>query len=178
MEALEAILSRRSIRRYTDQKISDELIKKMLQAAMSAPSAHNYQPWHFILIDDRKLLDQVPQFHPYAKMLKQAPLAIAVCGDLTLEKNIDYIIEDCSAASQNILLAAHALGLGAVWLGIHPRKERVDGLKKLLKTEEHILPVSLISIGYPAEQKSAEDRYNPDKVCLNVWSQKNLKKAN
>lgn len=178
MEALEAILSRRSIRRYTDQKISDELIKKMLQAAMSAPSAHNYQPWHFILINDRKLLDQIPQFHHYAKMLKQAPLAIAVCGDLTLEKNTDYIIEDCSAASQNILLAAHALGLGAVWLGIHPRKERVDGLKKLLKTEEHILPVSLISIGYPAEQKSAEVRYNPDIVWLNVWGQKNLKKAN
>lgn len=169
MEALEAILTRRSIRKYSKEKVPDEKIHKLLEAAMSAPSANNYQPWHFIVINDKKIFDQIPKFHPYSKMIKNASVAIAVCGDKKLEKNNDYLVQDCSAATENILLAAHALGLGAVWLGIYPRKERLSNLKKHLNIPDDILPISLISIGYPAEQNPPAERFNPDRIHNNLW---------
>ncbi len=169
METIQAINSRRSIRKYTSQKISDELIKKLLTAGMQAPSARNYQPWHFVITNDREILDQIPKLHPYADMMYQATLAILVCGDLKIEKSVEYISLDCSAATQNILLAAHALDLGAVWLGVYPRKDRMKGLKKLFKTPENIIPVSLISCGYPAEKIPPENRYNQSKIHFNYF---------
>jgi nitroreductase len=114
-------------------------------------------------------MQAVTKFHPYASMLNNAALAIAVCGDKNLDSNTGYLIENASAASQNILLAAHAMGLGAVWLGIYPREKRVEGLIKLLHLPEHILPVSLISIGIPAETKPQENRYDAGKVRWNKW---------
>lgn len=167
MEAMEAILSRRSIRKYTDQNISFELVEELLRAAMSAPSANNLQPWHFIIISERQILDRVPEFHPYSSMLCSAPLAIAVCGDSELQPA--FWVQDCSAASQNILLAAHARGLGAVWLAIYPREQRVQGLRKLLGLPDNIVPLSLISLGYPAVQKPPENRYDKVKVHHNHW---------
>ncbi len=167
MDAMEAILSRRSIRKYTDQKISDELIGEILKAAMSAPSANNLQPWHFVIISERQILDRIPEFHPYSSMLYFAPLAIAVCGDAELQSA--FWVQDCSAASENILLAAHAKGLGAVWLAIYPREQRVQGLRKLLGLPENIIPLSLISLGYPAAKKPPENRYDPSKVHHNHW---------
>ena len=120
-------------------------------------------------VDKREILDKIPDVHPYAEMMKQAMLAILVCGDYKLEKNIDYIVEDCSACTQNILLAAHALGLGAVWLGVYPRKERIDGLVNLFTLPESIIPISLISIGYPAEKIGFEDRYKKERIHKNKW---------
>jgi len=169
MNAIDAILSRRSIRRYTKKSISKKLIKDLLKAAMSAPSAGNEQPWHFIVIKDTQILSQIPTFHNHADMLKEAALAILICCDKNLEKHQGMGILDCSAATENILIAIQAMDLGAVWLGIYPREERIDGLRKLLKIPEHIIPFSLISIGYPAEKKPRANRFNESRVHYDRW---------
>jgi nitroreductase len=169
MDLLEAIHTRRSIRQFTEQPIPEEVLEKVLKAAMQAPSARNFQPWHFIIIDDRKLLKEIPRFQPYAAMLETAPLAIAVCGDFTLEQTVEYIALDCAAATQNMLLTAHGLGLGAVWLGIYPREKRIEGLKKLLQLPEKILPVSLIVLGHPAEHQPPISRFKQERIHHNFW---------
>ena len=167
MDALEAIMSRRSVRKYTDQKVSHEIVEELLKAAMNAPSANNYQPWHFVVIDDRQILDRIPEFHAYSSMLYFAPLAIAVCGDSRISSA--YWVQDCSAAAENILLAAHASGLGAVWLGFYPEEHRVQELHTLLNLPDNIVPLSLISLGYPAAGKPPENRFSLSKVHHNRW---------
>jgi len=169
MDAMEAIISRRSIRRYTGQTISDEMIDQLLQAAMSAPSAGNMQPWQFVVIDDRGILDTIPKVHPYADMVREAPLAIVVCGDLQRDGFGGYWVQDCSAATENMLIAAHALGLGAVWLGVYPRDERVTALRELLDIPENVTPFAVIALGYPAEAISKEDRFDRSNVHRNRW---------
>lgn len=169
MDAEDVILTRRSIRKYTKKSIPDELIKELLDAGVSAPSAGNQQPWQFIVIDDRKVLDETSQVLPNGKLLKDADKAILICGDLSQEKHEGYWMLDCSAATQNMLLAAHAKGLGACWLGVYPREERVENLKKLFKTPEHIIPFSVISLGYPDEKSSKVDRYDDSRVHKNTW---------
>ena len=168
MDAMEAILTRRSIRKYTKQPVFDEVLKELLEAAMCAPSAGNRQPWCFVVINDRKIMNEIPKYHPYAQMLKEAPVAILVCCDSDLQL-AELGMEDCSAATQNILLAAHAKGLAAVWLGISPAGPVAAATKKLLNLPEHIVPISLISIGYPAEQKPRQDRYRADRIHYNQW---------
>lgn len=170
MDAIQAILTRRSVRQYTDEPVSAQMVKTLLKAAMSAPSANNQQPWAFVVIDDRQILDQIPNIHPYSKMLRQAPLAILVCGDLGREKHPGYWEQDCSAATQNLLLAARALGLGAVWLGVHPREERVAGLRKLLGIPERIVPLALISIGHTAAEQRPAERYDEGRIHQNGWN--------
>jgi nitroreductase len=169
MDAIHAILSRRSIRRYTAQPVPEGMTNELLEAAMSAPSAGNQQPWHFVIITDRKILDEIPKYHRWSQMLKEASAAILVCGDLKSEKYKGFWVQDCSAATQNILLAAHAKGLGAVWLGIYPDEARVVPTRKLLGLPDHIVPLSLVSIGHPAEQKPPADRYDSSKVHHNQW---------
>lgn len=169
METLEAIFNRRSIRKYTGEKIPADKIEQILKAAMYAPSAMNYQPWHFIVLDKRETIDQIFKINPHAEMVKEAALSIIVCGDLKLEMNIDYLVEDCSAATQNALLAIHALGLGAVWVSGYPNKEVVEGIRKYYELPENIVPVSIISLGYPAEQVAAEERFNKSKIHNNKW---------
>jgi nitroreductase len=120
MEALEAILSRRSIRKYRDEPVGEEAIEQLLRAAMSAPSAGNQQPWHFVVIDGRDILEKVEKVNPYAGMAADAPLAVLIAAEPALEKFPGYWVQDCSAAAENMLLAAHAMGLGAVWTGIYP----------------------------------------------------------
>lgn len=169
MDVMEAIRTRRSIRTFTKQPVPDRVVQELLAAAMSAPSAGNQQPWHFILITDRQILDQVAAVNPYAAMAAKAPLGILVCGDLSLEKYPGYWVQDCSAATQNLLLAAHAKGLGAVWTGIYPTESRVAGFKRLCNLPESVLPLALIVIGYPAQKLRPEDRYRQDRVHRNVW---------
>lgn len=169
MDAMNTILSRRSIRKYMPEAIPGSLIDEVLKAAMSAPSAGNEQPWHFIVITERGILDAIPSFHPHALMLKEAPAAVLICCDSKLEKHVGYWVQDCSAATQNLLLAAHAKGLGAVWLGIYPREERVAGLRKLLGIPEDVIPFSLVPVGYPAEKKPPADRYKEERVHHNQW---------
>lgn len=170
MEALEAIHGRRSIRRYTAQPVSEEMIEKMLRAAMAAPSAGNQQPWQFVVIDDRKILDAIPKFHPYSAMLREAPLAIVVCGDERQERYKGYWVQDCSAATQNLLLAAHALGLGAVWLGVYPIMDRVAKAQELLGLPSQVIPLAIVAVGHPAEKKGPEDRFQASRVHRNRWS--------
>ncbi|PNX45775.1 MAG: nitroreductase family protein [Thermoplasmata archaeon M11B2D] len=169
MDAYEAILTRRSIRKYKKQEISEDLLQKLLRVACNAPSAGNQQPWHFVILDDRKILNVIQTFHPSAKMLKDADKAILVCGDLHLEKFKGYWMIDCAAATENILLAAHCLGLGACWLGLYPREGRVAGMRKLLKLPTNIIPFAIVSLGYPAEVKQKEERYNTSRIHRNQW---------
>ena len=169
MEAMQAILSRRSIRKYTNRTVSAQLVGELLNAAMSAPSAGNQQPWHFVVITDHNIMDEIPKFHPYSGMLKDAAVAILVCGDERLEKHKGYWIQDCSAATENLLIAAHANGLGAVWLGVYPRADRVDGIRRLLAVPEEVIPFALISIGYPAEKKPPANRFDSSRVHRNGW---------
>jgi len=169
MKANEAIFSRRSIRKYTKQQVPDELVKLLLEAGIYAPSARNLQPWHFVVVQKRTTLDELSEVHPYGKMLKDATLAILLCGDKTIDNMDSYLIQNCSAATQNILLAAHSNGLGAVWLGVHPREERMSGIIKYFNLPEHILPISLISIGYPNETIEKPQRFNSDKVHFEKW---------
>ncbi len=169
MDALQAILTRRSVRRFTPRAVPPELVDKVLRAAMAAPSAGNQQPWHFVVIDDRALLDAIPAFHPYANMLKEAPSAIVVCGDGRLEQHQGYWVQDCAAATENLLLAAHALALGAVWVGVYPREERVTRMQELLGIPAEVTPLGLVALGYPAEQPEPADRFNRARIHRNGW---------
>jgi nitroreductase len=169
VDAMDAILSRRSIRKYTSQPVPDAFVTELLRAAMAAPSAANQQPWQFVVITDRAALDKIPTYHPYAGSCRGAPLAILVCLDQQLENIEGMGMQDVSAATQNILVAARALGLGGVWLGVHPRAERQVAFRRELGLPEHVLPFSLISLGYPAEEKPRADRYDASRVHLNRW---------
>lgn len=166
---MKTIFERRSIRKYTDKEVSDSIIKKVLKAGMAAPSAGNAQTWEFILIDEEEIIEKIPEIHPYSKMVKDASKVILVCGNKELEKYEDFWVQDCSAATQNILLEATANNLGAVWLGVYPVQERVNGLKKLLKLPENLIPFSIIPFGYPAEEKEIIDRYDENKVHYNKF---------
>jgi nitroreductase len=169
MDLMTALITRRSVRRFDPKPVPAELIETMLRAAMQAPSAANAQPWHFVVITDRLMLEKVTEFHPAAESLHQATVAILICGDSQLEKRPDRWIMDCSAATQNILLAAHANELGAVWLGIHPDPIRIDGMRRLVKLPQHVHPLSLVAVGYPAQEMQAVDRFHPDRIHYETW---------
>ena len=168
MEALQAILTRRSIRRYTSQPVTDDTVTELLKAAMSAPTVGN-EPWSFVVIRDRATLDAVPTFHPHSQMLKQAQVAIAVCGDPTVETLKGRWLLDCAAATENILIAANARGLGACWVGIYPVEERILGLRDLLGIPGHVIPLCMVSIGYPAEEKGPSARFRQERVHQGRW---------
>lgn len=169
METLQAIKTRRSIRKFLNKPVSSDIVREILEAAMFAPSAGNEQPWQFIVFDDRKFLDEVPRICATASMCRQAPLAILVCGDSSLEKYPGFWVEDCSAAAENLLLAAHALGLGAVWTGIYPLKDRVEAFRRRLSLPEEITPFALVALGYPNEAPAAPKRYQEGRVHHNGW---------
>jgi nitroreductase len=169
MAAMNNILSRRSIRKYTSQSVAEQVLKALLEAAMSAPSAGNNQPWHFVVITRRQILDEFPRIHPYSQLIEGAPLAVVVCGDLRVQTREGVLAQECAAATENLLLAVHANGLGAVWLAIYPVEDRVFGVQELLKLPEYILPVALIPIGHPAEKKARAHRYDDSKVHYNQW---------
>lgn len=166
---MNSILSRRSIRRYLSRPVAEEDIQELLQAAMAAPSAENEQPWHFVVIDDRQMLDSIPRIHPYSHMVREAPAAILVCGETKQDPSKGFWVQDCSAATENILLAAHAKGLGSVWLGIYPLEDRVLAFKEKFNLPDIITPLALLPIGYPAEQKDPANRYAAARVHKNVW---------
>lgn len=169
MDAMEAIRTRRSIRKYTGKPVSENLVKEILRAGMMAPSAGNQQPWHFVVADDRSVLNEIPKTHPYAGAVKESPVAIVVCGDTRLEKHEGYWVQDCSAAVQNMLLAAHSLGLGTVWLGVFPRGDRVEGLRKLFGLPKEVIPLAVIAVGYAAEKRESTDRFDAARIHRNKW---------
>ena len=169
MDTLTAIFTRRSVRKYSDKPVSDATVKLLLQAAMSAPSAKNAQSWEFIVIRDKKTLARIPAFHPFSRQVPEAQVAIVVCGNTKLEATKGHWIPDASNASMNILLAAHSLGLGAVWTTFYPYADRTEGIRKLLNLPDHIMPLNIIPLGYPVDKRAYQDRFNPAKVHYEKW---------
>lgn len=169
MDAIEALLTRRAVREYTPEPVTGTEIETMLKAAMHAPSACNQQPWHFVVITGREGLDAIAGVHPYAQMVKQAPLAVVVCGDLTLETCPGNWAIDCSAAMENLLLAAHAIGLGGVWVGIYPNEERARDFRKVLKLPSFAMPLALAALGHPAGPLPVVNRFNPERIHRETW---------
>ncbi|MBD3345424.1 MAG: nitroreductase family protein [Chitinivibrionales bacterium] len=168
---MSSVLSRRSIRSYKDEEISDEIVDALLHAAMAAPSACAKDPWRFVVIRDKSMLAQVCEKLPNGKMLARAGLGIVVCGDQNVahDNQLSYMLQDCSAAIENILVAAPLLDLGAVWLGVHPREERVEHLREILSIPQNITPISVIALGYPDETKPPRSRYNSKCVHYEKW---------
>jgi nitroreductase len=166
-ELLDVMYSRRSIRAFTDEPVSDEQAEAMLKAAMAAPSAQNLQPWHFVLVRKRKRLDALAALHKYASMLKKAPLAIVVCGDL--EVSSKHWVEDTCAATQNILLAATALGLGGVWVSIYPKRKHQKTVRELLDIPDHVGVLCALAIGHPAEKRKPRTQYDAERVHEEKW---------
>ena len=172
---LDAILTRTSVRSYEEKSIEKEKIEKLLRAGMAAPSAVNKQPWHFVVVTDRSRLESLSEANPYAAMVAKAPLAIVVCGDMnkTLEGDASaFWIQDCSAASENILLAAAGMGLGAVWTGTYPSKERCAAVAKVLALPESLIPLNTIVIGYPDKEVHPKDKWNVENVSYNKYGGK------
>jgi nitroreductase len=166
---MNSVMSRRSIRKYTDKKISDETVRELLKAAMAAPSAGNQQPWEFIVLRDKEVMSKIIEVHKYATMLKEAEVAIVVCGDEAKEKFKGYWVQDCSAATENILIEAQELGLGGVWLGVYPMEDRVEALKEILNIPSSVTPLSIVSLGYPGESKDPADRYDETRIHFDRW---------
>jgi nitroreductase len=169
MDTFEAISSRRSIRKYTGEPVGDDKILKILTAAMMAPSAGNEQPWQFLVLREKTTLRAISQAHPYADMVEHADVAILVCADMKLVKHKDYWSQDCAAATQNMLLAAHALGLGAVWVGVYPRERRLEEIRAIIHMPDQIIPFSLVPVGHPAEKKDAEHRFDESRIHRESW---------
>jgi len=169
--ALKFIFARRSIRKYQNKDVSKEIVKDLLEAAMSAPSAVAKDPWHFIVVRDPVMRKNLADVLPNGKMLKDSPVGIVVCGDREKahDRQISYLLQDCSAAIENLLLAVSVLGLGAVWLGVHPREERIAPIRALFSLPENIIPVSAIAVGWPLEKPIDRTRYNKEAVHLEKW---------
>ena len=169
---LDLIFSRRSVREYQDRPVPRDLIEQLLAAAMAAPSACDEQPWHFIVVQRRDILDKLATRHPYGISLKGAPLCIVPCVDLELAVTRyegEFWVQDMSAATQNLLLAANALGLGAVWIGTYPAMDRVEAVQDVLGLPEHVLPLCLVPVGYPLEKPEPRRRYDSGRVHFDVW---------
>jgi len=168
---MDFILGRRSVRVYRPGEVSDEALRLMLEAAMAAPSAVAKDPWRFVVLRNRATLARVADVLPNGGMLRDAALGIIACGDLEVahDRQLSYLLQDCSAAIENLLLAAHALGLGACWLGIHPREERIRKVSGILVLPASVIPVAGIAIGWPGEEKEPRTRYNPAYVHHEKW---------
>lgn len=172
---MENILNRKSVRKYTNEDVKKEQLEMLVRAGMAAPSARNSQPWLFFVIDDRTILDNLAKQLPNAKMLLSAKAAIVVCGNLQKALEGDgreFWVQDCSAATQNILLAAESMGLGAVWTGAYPRKETVNIIKVELGLPEHIVPLNVIPIGWQTGEEKPKQKYTEENIRWNKWEDK------
>lgn len=170
MDVFEALHTRRSIRKFDpDKPVSEADLEKILAAAMIAPSAGNAQPWHFVVVADAALRDELSRTHPYVGMLRQAPVGIVVCAELALEKYPGYWVQDLAAAVQNLLLAARGLGLGTVWTGVAPIQERMDAVRRILNLPSGVEPHAIVPLGWPAQEFTHQDRFRADRIHKNGW---------
>ena len=169
MDVIETIMTRRSIRTFTGEPISEEQLNTLLKVAFQAPSASNHQPWHFVVVRDSQMLSAIAAAHRYARMLRKAGCGIVVCGDKELQKMTGFLVEECSATIENMLLAAHGIGLGAVWCGLYPSVQLSAPIIKLLNLPENIIPVGLVVVGRKAEENPFENRYNPERIHHETW---------
>lgn len=166
---MDAILTRRSIRKFTRDPVTDAQVEDLLRAAMAAPSAGNQQPWQFVVVRDPKILEVIAAANPYGGPAREAPVSIVVCADLDRDQRPGFWPQDCSAATQNLLLAAHAAGLGAVWCGTYPREERMGPIAQVLGLPENILPFAVIPVGHPAVKPAPVNRFDPSRVHFEHW---------
>ncbi len=169
MTAIEAIFSRRSVRSYTDEPVSQEAIDMLLRAAMQAPSAGNNQPWEFLVVTDKAKLEEITKVKKAVSMAKKAPLGILTCYNKDYEKLKGFAVQSVSCATQNMLLAAHAMGLGAVWTSVYPNEEFVKGYREVFALPENIVPVAFVVIGHPKKQPAPKDYYKAERIHTNVW---------
>lgn len=169
MDIFECLHTRRSVRQYGDEPVSDEQVRILLDAAMIAPSGGNEQPWHFVVVRDKELLLKVSKTHQYIGMAAKAPLGVLVCGNLDEERYEGLWVQDCSAATQNLLLAANAIGLGGVWTGIYPLEERVEAFRRLLGVPSGVAPLALVLLGRIKNAGPRRSRYNEAKVHWDKW---------
>jgi nitroreductase len=170
-DAITVIHSRKSVRNFTGQTVSRALLDKIVRAGMAAPSAVNRQPWSFVVVTDRKMLDMLNDELPYAKMLGKAGAAIIVCAipDKAYDGSKEFAIIDSTLAGENILLAAEALGLGAVWTATYPYEERMDVVRKVLGIPGNVIPLNVIPIGYPVGTDKPKNKYKPENVHWEKW---------
>jgi nitroreductase len=169
VEAMEAITTRRSVRQFTPQAVTATEIEVLLRAAMAAPSAGNERPWRFVVVTDPAMLARLAKATPFAGALAGAPLGLVVCADRRSLKYPGFWPVDCAAAIENALLAAHAIGLGGVWIGVHPMAPLVWNVRRIVDVPKGIDPVSLVAIGHPAKALQAVDRYEPEWVHWQTW---------
>jgi len=163
------IFDRRSIRKFSSRAVEKESLDHLVEAAMFAPSAGNQQPWQFVVVNDRQVLDELIASGPYTSALKTAQAAIIVCCDMERVTREGFWIQDCSLASHNILLEAFNLGLGTVWIGCYPREDRMENVSQTLHLPVYAVPLNIIAIGYPDEQKERPDRNDPARIHYNRW---------
>lgn len=172
-ETIRDIMNRRSIRRYKDTPVDKETIEVLLKAGVAAPSASNRQPWEIIVVTRQETRERLAQAHPYARMVPQAPVCLIVCGNRERfypEQELqDYWAQDCSAVTENILVAAQSLGLGTVWCGVFPRRERVSAVAEILGLPDGIIPMNLIALGHPDEDPQVKDKWVPERVHWEGW---------
>mgnify|MGYP000312061376 FL=1 len=166
-QTLETIFNRKSVRKYTERPVEKEKLETLVRAGMAAPSSRDRRPWEFVIVTDRDLLDKMGDGLPLARMLKETKQAIIVCGDTVKSENAWQL--DCSAAAQNILLAAESMGLGAVWTAAYPYPERMKIIQNALQLPEHILPLTVIPLGYPTGIEKPKDKYNKKQIHYNGW---------
>ena len=171
-QAINNIMTRVSVREFTGEKISEAQIDTLLRAAMAAPSAINKQPWAFIVVTDEAKIAALGEALPYSRCSNKPAVAIIPCGDLSKAipgEMANFWINDVSAATENLLLAAHAMGLGAVWTGLHPDMNRAKMVQEMLGLPEHIIPLCVVPVGVPAEQPEIKDKYKPENIHYNEW---------
>ncbi|MHC1777190.1 MAG: nitroreductase family protein [Lentimicrobium sp.] len=169
---LEILHARTSVRQYSDRIVTEEQLETLVRAGMAAPSAVNRQPWFFSAVNDRVLLDELGNRLPYAKMLLQAPAAIVVCGNMEKAPDAwqqEFWIQDCSAATQNILLAAGSMGLGSVWTAVYPAPDRIEIVRNALNLPPHLIPLNVLPIGYPVGPQRVKDKWKPENMMWNKW---------
>lgn len=168
---LAPLFARRSVRKYLDKPVPAAVLQDVLEAAMAAPSANAKDPWEILVVQDPEVLAQIAAGLPYGKMLGGAPAGFVVCGDLQRVngQHLSYLLQDCSACIENLLLALSMLGLGGVWLGVHPREDRIAHLKKLFQLPEHVIPIGVIAAGYPAEAHPPRTRFTSARVHREQW---------
>ncbi len=170
MDTIEALMTRRSVRAYTNQPITDEQVNVILKAAMQAPSAYNEQPWEFIVVRDKQTLTNISNINKYARMAKNAPLGILTCVNISLIKHQQgYGVIDVSNATMSILLAAHAMGIGTVWTGVHPNEELVPPFRKEFNLPENIIPLAFVLLGYPKTKPQQKDHFKPERIKQEKW---------
>lgn len=168
---IDNIFARRSIRKFTTESLTSDQVTTLLKAAMSAPNAGNRQPWHFIAITDPAMRIKLAEIHPYAQMARQAPLVVIPCGEpgRSVPGREEFWIQDVSAATTTMLIAATGLGLGGVWCGVYPDPDRVAQYRNVLGIPERVIPLACVCIGHPDEQKEPRTQYDPERVHANHW---------